>query len=385
MGRTTPIEVIQQLCENKGVVFVDVTQGSHQRARKIQFTCPKHERFGVQEITLDHLKNNKQPCQYCNHSKLKEIFDEEIASINPDIELLSVYVNWNTRIHCRCKIDGHEWWSAPSVLLSGGGCPVCGYRKNWDTRGRRTTQEFIDIMKEINSNIEIIGEYKGAHRFIKCRCRIDGCEWESYPCNLMNQTAGCPECNAKNKRSLFAYTAEYLQEQADRHHIDIRITGQYVNSHTPIECYCNIHRIYYTTCPVTILSKHRNGCPECSKATSAGEREMLRVLREEFEMNIVQQHSFANCKDKSALRFDAYDIDQNIAFEYQGGQHYTPVDWAGQGVDWAQANFLEIQRRDQIKRDYCHEHQIPLIEVPYWETNNMKDFLTKELSKIRNT
>ena len=43
----------------------------------------------------------KQKCK--THNK----FIEELVSINPNIDVLDEYVNSNTKLKCRCKIDGY--------------------------------------------------------------------------------------------------------------------------------------------------------------------------------------------------------------------------------------------------------------------------------------
>ena len=56
-----------------------------------------------------------------------------------------------------------------------------------------------------------------------------------------------------------------------------------------------------------------------------------------------------------------------VLIEYQGEQHYMPIDFSGNGEDWANENFSIIQLRDNIKREYCKEHGINLIIIPYWD------------------
>lgn len=55
---------------------------------------------------------------------------------------------------------------------------------------------FIDRLSKINKNIEVIGKYIGARIPIRCRCKLDGYEWEAMPCNLThkNNPTGCPMC-----------------------------------------------------------------------------------------------------------------------------------------------------------------------------------------------
>lgn len=51
---------------------------------------------------------------------------KELFTINSNIEILSdTYINNNTKLECRCKIDGHVWKSIWINLQRGIGCPQC--------------------------------------------------------------------------------------------------------------------------------------------------------------------------------------------------------------------------------------------------------------------
>ena len=77
-----------------------------------------------------------------------------------NIEIIGEYINNKTKTKCKCKIDGYEFEMRPNSLLNNQGCPKCAGRD-------RTTEEFKQEMKEINDNIEILGEYKGSKIKIK--------------------------------------------------------------------------------------------------------------------------------------------------------------------------------------------------------------------------
>ncbi len=160
------------------------------------------------EITPSDLLNN-HGCPKCGEkrriekqTKTHEEFMEEFYIKNENaenIEILGTYKKNNIKIKCKCKIDNNEFEIKPNDLLNGHGCPKCGkvYRK--------THEEFIQEMKKINENIEILGEYKGNKTKIKCRCKIDNNEFEMRPNNLLNGQ-GCPKCNAsKGEKRIAKY------------------------------------------------------------------------------------------------------------------------------------------------------------------------------------
>ena len=51
-----------------------------------------------------------------------------------------------------------------------------------------------------------------------------------------------------------------------------------------------------------------------------------------------------------------------MCIEYQGIQHYTPIDFFG-----GENSFIELKNRDKIKRNFCKENNITLIEIKYDE------------------
>lgn len=61
--------------------------------------------------------------------KTHDQFAEELAAINPGIELTTRYVMSTERIGCRCKLCGYEWSPKAYSLLSGRGCPACARTK----------------------------------------------------------------------------------------------------------------------------------------------------------------------------------------------------------------------------------------------------------------
>lgn len=62
------------------------------------------------------------------------------------------------------------------------------------------------------------------------------------------------------------------------------------------------------------------------------------------------------------LSYDVFVCGENIAFEYQGKQHFEPVDFFG-----GEKSFDEQQKRDKIKKELSAKNNIKLIYINYWE------------------
>lgn len=373
---------LQELCDRLNFTLIDfgnepIMLEHTKQQLYVRFICNAHQKYGIQEKSAYDLKRLKRPCKYCNHSMLTLTFKEEMLDINPNIEILSEYINSETKVKCRCKIDGYEWDAWPMALLhQNTGCKICGYKKLWDTIGRKTTEDIKREMQLVNPNIEIIGEYRGAHELIKCQCRIDGRVWESYVCNLLNGSAGCPDCATRRVRDIESLSLDEVNQRLEFYGLNVKVLDGYVNNKSKVRCLCTIHNIEYVASIKTLLYNRSSACPECGQ--SLGETKMVQILTKLLGA-VVTQYSFEDCRYINVLRFDAYDPIRNIVFEYQGQQHYYPVDFAGKGDEWAQEQFELAVLRDNIKREYCEQNNIQIIEIPYWEYDNMESFLYNKL------
>ena len=71
---------------------------------------------------------------------------------------------------------------------------------------------------------------------------------------------------------------------------------------------------------------------------------------------------FDGCADIHSLRFDFYLPQYNTAIEYQGIQHFEPVEYFG-----GEEKFVIRVRHDKIKKEYCKTHDIKLYYINYNE------------------
>ena len=289
------------------------------------------------------------PMCYGNIKKTHEQYVMEAAKVNPYIEVVVEYINAQTKILHRCKIDGYEWYIAPTTILNNHGCPICG------NAIKRTHDEYIIEVNKINSNIEVVGEYINAQTKILHRCKIDGYEWCATPDSILRDH-GCPVCSRLNAAQKRTRTHEEYVKEVDEIDKNIEVVGEYINAITPILHKCKIDKHEWNARPSTILRSH--GCPKCNE--SKGEKTISAWLDKK---NILykRQKTFDDCKDKYVLRFDFYLSDYNICIEYNGRQHYEPVDYFG-----GQEEFEGIVNRDKIKKDYCKKNNILLIDIPYF-------------------
>ena len=151
-------------------------------------------------VTPSHLFQGRG-CPICSKKrgtskrrKSNETFTQEVHSANSNIELLTPYSGSHNKVGCRCKICGYEWSGRPDHLIKGIGCPKCA------GNARKTTLSFIDEMKALHPNIEIIGEYLSADEKVECKCMICKNTWKAVPNSLLSGS-GCPHCFKRYKTS----------------------------------------------------------------------------------------------------------------------------------------------------------------------------------------
>ena len=139
--------------------------------------------------------------------KTHEEFIEEMEIKNPNIEILGKYINNSTKIEYRCKICNHKDKKRTGHLLRGSGCPKCAIKKQIK-RQTKTHECFIEELKEINPNIEILGKYINNKIHIEYRYKICNHKDEMRPDHLL-RGSGCPICNqSKGEKRILKYLNE---------------------------------------------------------------------------------------------------------------------------------------------------------------------------------
>lgn len=100
---------------------------------------------------------------------------------------------------------------------------------------------------------------------------------------------------------------------------------------------------------------------------SRGEIKIEQILKQSG-LDFVEEYSFPDLISNTGrpLRFDfaVFDDQGDIDFliEFQGIQHYEP-----KSVFGGMSGLRKQQFNDMKKREYCKEHDITLVIIPYWD------------------
>lgn len=141
------------------------------------------------------------------------------------------------------------------------------------------------------------------------------------------------------------------------------------------KCQCDCGKEHYAS-----LSNLKSGnvtrCSYCN-IKSKGE-EKISTLLEQNNITFSKEKTFSNCRflDSNRMaRFDFY-VEDKYLIEFDGKQHFC------NSSGWnTEENVKAIQQRDLYKNNWCKEHNIPLIRIPY----TMLDTLTLEDLKLETT
>lgn len=260
-------------------------------------------------------------------------------------------------IYWVCQCDCGEIKSIRSSNLTQGLTKSCGCLKNENLIGQKFNRLTV---------VELLPDRDNFRRKIyKCQCECG---------NYINVRAS--DLKSGNTKSCGCLNIEKLHERG------IDLTGKKFGYLTVLErgegsredvlywkCQCKCGTI------VNVPSRNlREGKTiSCGCIKSKGEEAIANWLNKNnfiFE----KEKCFPNFQYKDTKgypRFDFYvRLKTPILIEYHGIQHYESLGGWNNIQYWT-----ERQKRDEIKRQWAKENNIPLYEIPYWELDNIEKVL----------
>lgn len=234
-------------------------------------------------------------------------------------------------------------------------CHNCHDTKEWI----KQKKQFL-IWLESHPEFELVEDLAKIHDSqapIKCRCTLCGRIQTGKTVYNYYDGKKC-YCQTKSVKK----DEELLLKDFDQICIFLE---PYQNTDTPI-LLRSLHCKHEFKCaPKDILRKPLT-CPICK--SSHGEKKIMLWL-EKNNINYCKEY-----KINKQYRIDFYLPDQNIFIEYNGIQHYKPIDFFG-----GQEQFNKQQNRDQYIRSYCKNNNIALIEFSYLDYNNLEEKLREAI------
>lgn len=312
---------------------------------KIEIICHIHGSFW--QTPGMHLSGNGCPECAPNMKSTTERFIKKAKEIHGDRYDHSEveYINSKKKVKIICRKHG-PFWQTPGGHLGGQGCPECGGVK------RPTTEEFKKKAVDVHGNKHDYSKVKYTNKDEKVEiiCPIHGTFWQTPHSHLSGQ--GCPECGGTKK-----LTIEDAQKEAELKN-GVCLSKVYKNCCTKLLWRCiDGHEFWMTLKDVNRDRKDVNSgrwCPKCH--SNMGEEIVRAYFEKMFEV------LFPNTKPKwlNGLELDGYNEDLGIAFEHQGPQHYKQ----NNHFHKTKEDFINTQKRDDLKRNLCKKHGVMLFEIP---------------------
>lgn len=319
-----------------------VYKGSNQ---KICIICPIHGEF--YQIATQHLQGCGCPkCAGVTKSSTEGFIEKAISIHGNKYDYSKVeYINSTTKVKIICPIHG-EFEQTPKNHLKGQGCPKCAieYKSN---KRKSTIEQFIEKARKIHGDKYDYSkvEYVNSKTKVCIICPIHGEFWQTANDHL--QGYGCPICSKSKKLT----TEEFIKKAEDIHdNIYDYFKVKYKGIHTKVCIICPIHGEFWQT-PHSHLNG--NGCPECARECNISENKLYEYLKDNYTFDIEKQKKFEWLNGKS---LDIFIPKYNIAIEYQGIQHFKPIDYFG-----GEEAYKKQYKRDIDKYNECKEHNIHLL------------------------
>ncbi|MDF9599575.1 hypothetical protein P7D15_00175 [Bacillus cereus] len=408
-------------------VVIGTYRGSKERIRIKHLLC-NHE-WDVFPYQFLH----RSKCSHCGKGrKTKEQFQKDVSNQwGDEYIVIGEYINNRTKVQMKHLVCGREWAFTPLNLKKCKGCTTCNSKRI--KRYKKTHADFIkEVYENVKNEYKVLGTYKNNREKILMQHTTCGNEWLVTPKNFLTNNSRCPACNSKQK-GIKDFKKKVNQIVGDEY----IVVGEYINNKTKIRmlhrkcgeiveiapnnfskgCRCSkcsskkanikkrkthaefvsdIYRLEgdkysvigkYIDVKTYVSLKHNEcghiwdstphnffagrRCPKCR--ASKGEKEIEKFLQEH---NIVykSQYIAEGCRYKRDLRFDFGIFSNNnlvAVIEYDGQQHITPVSIFG-----GKKAFETLQKRDEIKNNYCKVNGIKMFRIPFWDIEDIDEILS---------
>jgi hypothetical protein len=273
------------------------------------------------------------------------------------LDVVKKYKNGKTYCKCQCSCDQHTVKMIYKNSLLNGESQSCGCLclelKRKRTRSNRVGERFGNLVVK-----EMLYRYKGEKTYCICQCDCGN----EHICSLSNLTSGhTTSCGCISMEKCWDGRRTNLCGIRFGNLIVKEMLYGYKNKQTYCKCDCDCGN--ETIAHIGNIRSGRTASCGCLEGKSLGER-LIKDILTESEVDFIQQKRFDDCKHVLTLPFDFYLPNYNTCIEFDGIQHFQPIEFFG-GED----EFNRLKINDAIKTEYCELNNINLIRLPYTLSN----------------
>ena len=349
--------------KKRGFELISGEEDYQNASSLMKYICPKHQDKGIQQTTLGRLLEGKE-CYYCGVEKTaskrrKPIEQETIDEIKElccerDFEFVKIAREQMGGVNKICVYFVCNKHKDKGVQI----VPINNFRRNkkcqYCVHKNLSKKDIEKLVNDKMPQIKILTDYTILNDDIEYCCTKHNYYGHTTPANLI-KGRGCYYCGLEKLSKELSLSIEEVDIKIKSVNPNFERIGEYTYSTSPMKMRCN--KCGYTWYKSLVNLRF---CPNCEKEKMyKGEHIIFDILQEEG-IDFETQKRYDDCRNIRALPFDFYLPKYNTCIEYNGVQHYRPVDYFG-GED----SYKQQVKNDAIKREYCNKNGIGLITVPY--------------------
>jgi hypothetical protein len=350
IGTTTKIDFI----DNEGFKY-SLSQ---------QNICTTIRRNGILARYFQH-----NPYTFDNINNYLKQNNIQLILITKEPKSATCKLEWKCTIHS--EIFERCWNSVKNGSLF---CKECEIE---DCRQRRcNTIEYVKNKAFEDFNIKIISDiYVNNEELLDFICnkhKNEGIQHKSWG-NILTKSHPCLFCSKEKwLDKVMKSHDEFIKQVKEVHGDKYIVLSEYQGANKHVQVYCTKCKSVFSIKASHLTSGH--GCGICTK--SKGE-EHVKLTLDKLNYNYIREYRFDDCRGiQKTLPFDFYLEQFNLCIEFQGIQHFEPVEIFG-----GEKQFKIQQFNDNCKREYCKSKNINLLEIPYLEEKNIENILTDKLKQ----
>lgn len=323
----------------------------------VTLVCPIHGEFTKTPKNILRTMG----CPKCS-GKVKlttEEFIEKAKAIHGDKYDYSKaqYVNKKTKVCIICPEHGEFWQTPDDHCNKPAGCPKCKFDKLKNNQ-TYTLEYLLDKAHEKFGNTYVYdtSNFKGYTSIIKITCPKHG-DFESSLDNHLNTITGCPKCSRELANQKESDTLEDFIRKANAVHNNkySYYKSIYTKSIDKIIITCPKHGDFEQT-PANHISGQ--GCPKCILKSQT---RIYEKLRSDFpELEIWFEVNKTKLNWLGSYRLDIVIPKLQIVIEYNGQQHYEPIEFFG-----GEEAFQKRINDDINKYNLCKDNNYIIYYIKY--------------------
>ena len=227
-------------------------------------------------------------------------------------------------------------------------------------------------------------KYQGVHSHIMVKCTKCGTKYKKRINDLLHGY-GCNNCS-KLKRRTNEEWKEKVEEITNGEYSLVsnhcRTRDKAIFRHNSKTCLNPNNKKEFTKTIHNFVNLGQR-CPFCSKFSKdiRDSKGILKIKKFLDSKNIkyIAEYRIKECISESGhmLPFDLYLPDYNILIEYDGEQHFKPIEIFG-GED----QYEKLKHNDKIKNNFSKESNYSLLRISYKEFNKINNILNEYLDKF---